>query len=234
MQQYNVGLVVIGKLGKAMMTHWEKNNIKIGVFHPLKTKVEHFVQQYQNGYSLTDSELRELDVLILALPAMNVIPFITNLFSDRNLPIPTHIINMATALDTKDIKAKFPSLNIHGVKYMGHSKDLLEHGNGLFITESPLPKHIDDIYQYLGQLKIDSESLLTEVNKLATYFAVKTALDIESEFAKRGLSPEYVKRALTSIAPEVIRGYCEGSLGHFAKEIVKEIQGKEHNDPKRK
>ncbi|MCQ6279415.1 hypothetical protein [Bacillus sp. EB600] len=50
------------------------------------------------------------------------------------------------------------------------------------------------------------------------------AIEIETEFAKRGFSAEYVKRALTSIAPEVIRSYNEGSLGNFAKEIVKEIQ----------
>ncbi|MCQ6279414.1 hypothetical protein [Bacillus sp. EB600] len=61
------------------MTYGNKNKIKIGAFHPEKTKAEKFVQQFQNGYLLAEDELIELDVLLLALPAMEVIPFITSL-----------------------------------------------------------------------------------------------------------------------------------------------------------
>lgn len=225
--QLKIGLVGIGKLGTAMMTHWDKDNIKVGVYHPVLSKAQHFVGEFSNSYCLTESELRQLDVLILALPATGVIPFISSLYSESNSTSSTLLINMATALDTKEIKAKFPNLNVLGVKYMGHSRDLMEHGNGLFITDGPLPEHIEELYQFLGALKIDTEQVLTDVNKLATYLAIKAAIEIEDEFTKRGFSSHYTKRALTSLAPEVIRGYCEGNLGHFAKEIVKEIKGEE-------
>lgn len=225
MKPNKVGLVGIGRLGKALLTHWEKHHIKIGVYHPSESKLKPFLQQFSNSYRVTEIELLELDMLILALPAATVIPFIANLYSNNKSPSIPPIINMATALETKDVKAKFPDLNVHGVKYMGHAKDLEEHGKGLFITETPLPHHIENLYQYLGQIKIDQERELLEVNQLATFYAIKAALEIESEFAKKGLSPDYVKRALTSLAPEVIRGYCEGTLGHFAKEIVNEIKG---------
>jgi pyrroline-5-carboxylate reductase len=225
-KQLNVGLVGLGKLGSALMTHWDKNKIKIGIYHPSKTKIQHFVEQYPNSFCLTENALNEVDVLILALPAKTVIPFLDNLLkSPLESPTPSLIINMATALETKEIKAKYPELNVIGLKYMGHSRDLMEHGNGLFITEQTLPKEIEELFQYLGRIKIDTENCLTEVNKLATYLAIKAAIDIEREFAKRGLPHQYVNRALTSLAPEVIRGYCEGSLGHFAQEIVKEIKG---------
>lgn len=225
MKQCGVGLVGLGKLGAALMRHWNRNQIKIGIYHPLEAKVQDFLEQFPNSYGLTVNELRHLEILILALPAPNVIPFISHLYIKENTPPSTTIINMATALDTKEVKAMFPSLNVLGVKYMGHAKDLMEHGNGLFITENTLPKQIEDLFKYLGQIKIDHESCLTEVNKLATYLAIQAAIHIESEFAKKGYSPKYVNRALSSIAPEVIRGYCEGSLGHFASEIVKEIKG---------
>jgi pyrroline-5-carboxylate reductase len=225
MDQLKVGLVGIGKLGAGMMTHWNKHHIKIGIYHPTRTKVEQFIEQFSNGYGLVESELKELDVLIVALPATSVVPFISNLFSEQNSPSSPLLINMATALHTKEIKAQFPALNIIGVKYMGHSRDLFEHGNGLFITENPLPKSVEDLYQYIGKIQIDTENVLTEVNKLATYLAIKAAIEIESEFTKKGFSPEYVRRALTSLAPEVIRGYSEGNLGHFAQEIVNEIKG---------
>jgi hypothetical protein len=222
----NIGLVGIGKLGTAMMTHWDKHNIRMGIYHPSEIKTQHFVEQFPNSFSLTEGALSKVEVLILALPAKTVIPFLDNLLkSSLDSHKPSFIINMATALNTKEIKAQYPDLNVIGLKYMGHSRDLMEHGNGLFITEGSLPKEIAKLFQFLGKIKIDSENGLIEVNKLATSLAIKAAIDIEREFAKRGLPPEYINRALTSLAPEVIRGYCEGSLGHFAQEIVREIKG---------
>jgi hypothetical protein len=230
MKHKRIGLVGIGKLGAALITHWNRKKIAIGVFHPAKKKAENFAQQYENSYLLNEDRLHELDVLILALPATEVIPFISSLELLSKSQQKPYIINMATNLSTKEIFAKYPDLKVHGVKYMGHWKDLLEHGNGLFISETALPPTIEELYQELGEVKIDSENCLTEVNKLATYFALKTAIDIEHEFANRGLSPVFLKRALTSLAPEVIRSYSEGSLGHFAKEIVQEIKAENASD----
>lgn len=224
MIQQSIGIAGIGKLGKAIMTHWNRKKIAIGVYHPVQKKAENFYQQYENSYILNKDTLHELDVLILALPATEVIPFISSIKLTSKSQQTPYIINMATNLSTKEISAKYSDLKVHGVKYMGHWKDLLEHGNGLFISETALPPTIEELYQELGDVKIDSENCLTEVNKLATYLALKTAINIESEFANRGLSPVYLKRALSSLAPEVIRSYSEGSLGHFAKEIVREIK----------
>ncbi|MCQ6273669.1 hypothetical protein JMM81_01595 [Bacillus sp. V3B] len=219
-----VGLVGIGKLGSAMMKHWDQNKASIGVYHPVASKTEAFIQPFQNGYVLTERELGDLDIFILALSAKDIIPFIDELVSENRPLSKTHIINMATALNTNDIRNKFPSLKLSGVKYMGHARDLLKNGNGLFITESNLPQEIEDLFQLLGRIKMDREERLIQVNKLATGYAVKAAIEIETVFTEQGLSDEYVQRALTSIAPEVMRSYSQGTLGHFALDIVKEIQ----------
>ncbi|MEH7303423.1 NAD(P)-binding domain-containing protein [Neobacillus drentensis] len=228
MKPIKVGLIGLGKLGTAMLTHWDQQRQSIGLYHPNRTKAEQCVQNYQSSYLLKEEDLSEVDVLILALPAMEVIPFISRLKLQSNMKHSPFLINMATNLPTNKIITEFPFLKVHGIKYMGHAKDLLEHGNGLFISETVLPPIIEEFYQFIGKIIIDSENCLKEVNKLATYFSLKTAIHLENEFTKRGLSPEYLKRALTSLAPEVIRSYSEGSLGHFAKEIVKEI--KEENE----
>lgn len=230
MGNYKVGLAGIGKLGTAMMNHWNQNNIKIGVYHPDQTKAADFVHQFRNCFQLEESELNDLDLLILALPANAIIPFITGLSQPDNTAHSPCFINMATTLYTNEITKVFPSLSIFGLKYMGHARDLLEHGNGLFITETVIPKQIEELFLYLGKIKRDSENCLAEVNKLATFYAVKMATKVENEFSKRGYPIEYVKRALTSISPEVIRSYSEGSMGHFAREIAKEIQQKREQD----
>ncbi|MCM3690731.1 hypothetical protein [Neobacillus niacini] len=224
MKKVKVCLVGIGKLGKALMEHWNSANLSIGVYHPSITKTEDFVQHYQNSYLLTPGKFNEIDVFILALPAKEVIPFISNEMIKVQPISSINIVNMATAINTNDLKNSFPSLNVFGVKYMGQWRDLLENGNGLFITEAALPKQIEDLFLPLGQVKIDLENNLIKVNRLATYHALKTAIAIEKVMTKYQYSPEYSKRALTSLAPEVIRSYSNGTLGHFAKEILKEIE----------
>ncbi|MEK4030561.1 NAD(P)-binding domain-containing protein [Pseudobacillus sp. FSL P4-0506] len=219
-----VGLIGIGKLGMAMMKHWSDSNQTVAVYHPDKLKAEKFVQHYQHGQVLMEKDLLNLDILVLALPAKEVIPFIEQFIAKEIGTSSMHVVNMATTLYTKEVKHKFPHLSIYGVKFMGHSRELLERGNGLFIAESPLPSSIQKIFQFLGEIKQDSEERLVQVNKLATYHAVKTALDIEREFTKKELDIKYVERALTSIAPEVLRSYSEGTLGHFGREVAAELQ----------
>jgi pyrroline-5-carboxylate reductase len=223
-KQAKVCLVGIGKLGKALMEHWNKTNIPIGVYHPTLAKAEQFVLHYQNSHIVPQKGFKEINVFILALPAKEIIPFISNEIVKTHSLSSIYMINMATALNTQEIKNNFPSLNVVGVKYMGHSTDLLENGNGLFITEASLPNHIEELFLPLGKVIIDHEDHLIKVNRLATYYALKTAMGIEKEFAKKQFSDEYVERALTSLTPEVIRSYSNGTLGHFAKEIIKEIE----------
>lgn len=216
-----IGLAGIGKLGTAMMTQWHKSNLSIGFYHPDRSKAEQFAEKFPNGRPLTDDELKQMDVILLALPAGKVISFIESMF-----PVESSIdfINMATALSTNSIRGRFPSCKVYGLKYMGHSRDLMENGNGLFISEDQLPDPIVDLFKPLGEIVKDSEDRLSEINKLATFFAVKTAVEIEDDFIRKNYPPAYIKRALASLAPEVIRSYSEGTLGHFAQEIVNEIQ----------
>ncbi|GLB60517.1 NAD(P)-binding domain-containing protein [Cytobacillus sp. NCCP-133] len=222
MKNLKIGLAGIGKLGTAMMAHWQKANIEIGVYHPNRMKAQQFIQRFPNGHLLAELELRDLDILLLAVPAGKVIPFIESMAAIDDSSI--SFINMATSLPTREISEKFPAYSVYGVKYMGHSRDLLEHGNGLFITGNQLPNEVMALFNPLGKIEIDREERLVGVNKLATYYAVKIAVEIENEFTKQGYPPSYIKRVLTSLAPEVIRSYSQGNLGHFAQEIVKEIR----------
>lgn len=224
-----VGLAGIGKLGTAMMKQWSQKGRAVGVYHPDKQKAEEFTRHYQDGYVVMKKEFSDLDVLILALPAKEIMPFIVKLLAENVSLSQMKIINMASALHTKEIQNKLPNLSILGVKFMGHAKDLLERGNGLFISESLLPAEIAGIFSDLGRMKLDSEEQLLQVNKLATYYAVKAALEIEKGFAERGLAAEYTERALASLAPEVMRSYSEGTLGHFGKEIARDLKS-EHTD----
>ncbi|WLD94392.1 hypothetical protein [Alkalihalobacillus sp. AL-G] len=224
MSQTQIGMAGIGRLGIAMMKHWCDCQIPVGIYHPDHTKAANFIARYPNGYVINEDEIHELDAFVLAVPADKIIPFISQCVS-RNIAIQnTYILNMATALKTSEVSSRFPDLNIASMKFMGHSNDLFENGNGLFITEHIVPDEILDIFRVIGKVKQGNEEIVSKVNKLATYQAVKAAIELEKVFDEKNLPPEYKNRALTSLLPEVIRSYSKGNLGHFAQEIVNEIK----------
>ncbi|MFG6119961.1 NAD(P)-binding domain-containing protein [Thalassobacillus sp. B23F22_16] len=218
MAKSRIGLAGIGKLGRAMMNHWYRQEVSLGIFHPEQQKVKSFINDYPNGYQV--KAISELDIVLLALPADAIIPFLHHHKNTETL-----FINMATSLMTEDIKNAFPDVHLAGLKFMGHATDLQEHGNGLFISEQTLPDSLIGLFQKVGSIENDNEEVVINVNKLATYHAVKAAVEIEEQFEKKGLPAKYKERAWRSLAPEVIRSYSEGKLGHFGQEVVKEVKG---------
>lgn len=223
MQNIKIGLVGIGRLGRAMIKGWQKNGISFGVYHPNEEKAIQFIEPLNQAFLVRESDLNDLDILILALPAKQIAPFIHSIANNSSATRPI-MVNMATTVLTKELERELPAIQLYGVKFMGHAQDLFEHGDGLFITETPLPKEIEQLFTSLGEVKIESEDTLAEINKLATYHAMKAAIEMEAVLLDKKLPEAYINRALSSIAPEIIRGYRQGNFGHFAKEMIKEIK----------
>ncbi len=226
------GIAGIGKLGTAIMKQLDLRGTYIGFYHPNQKKMDAFAQTFPQHFPLTKTEIAELDFLLLALPANQIAPFVTELASSQiSLKKPV-FVNLATVMNTADLRKQFPDLKWVGIKYMGHSEDLLQRGNGLFIMEqntspSPEEQSVHQFFSQLGQVCIDSESTLEEVNKLATYHAIKAAKELEEALRKAGYPKEYVTRALLSISPEVIRSYANDTLGHFGRMIAAQLNRRE-------
>lgn len=230
------GLVGIGKLGQALLKQIEDCGLSVGVYHPDKEKIAAVQQKYPHSRSMTLEELPSLDFLILALPAQQIIPFITKLQSeDVNLQKPI-IVNMATSILTVTLKQQNSNLNWMGMKFMGHAEDLFLYGNGLFITEENVnfpreSKMIIEFFSQFGKIAIDNENILENVNKVATFHAIRAAKELQTELLKAGLPTEYVNRAITAIAPQVMRSYSLGTLSHFGQMIAKQIdEGKQDSN----
>ena len=223
MENVKIGLVGIGRLGRAMMKLWQQEGISIGVYHPNEEKAAQFIEPFDHAYVVRENDLNDLDIGILALPAKQIISFIKSIDQSSFSPKPI-MINMATTVLTRDLEKEFPDLELYGVKFMGHAQDLFEHGEGLFITEKRLPKKIEQLYIALGKVRTESESTLVEINKLATYHGLKAAIEIESIFLDKNIPEDYINQALGSIVPEIIRGYRQGNYGHFAMEMIKQIK----------
>lgn len=234
MEQEKWGIVGTGNLGGAILTQLAKENRFIRYYHPDAQKAAAIAKAYPGHTSISHEELASLDFLILALPADRVVPFVRDLIDGGHSLGSVTLINMATVLSTAELKNEFPDVNGLGMKFMGHSADLRERGNGLFVTEPSETLGLQQekairFFEQLGQVLIDREAVVEEVNVLATRVAVKAALDLERAIREGGYRQEYALRALVSIAPEVMRSYVSGTMGHFARQIVEQLKNKENS-----
>ncbi|MBM7552105.1 hypothetical protein [Thalassobacillus pellis] len=221
MTNIKVGLAGIGKLGSAMIKLWEKTNTPIGIYHPSRERITTFIDSHPNCFPI---EIKECDYLFLAIPANCIYPFMTEILSYQEIPYDTIFINMATSLNTDELKKAYPDLNIQGLKFMGHAADLRTNGNGLFLSEEEFTKDFMKFFNPIGKIEKGSEGMVTHVNKLATYQAVKASIELEKAFKEQKLPDRYKERALSSLFPEVVKAYSKGQLGHFAEDILKELK----------
>lgn len=215
-----IGLAGVGRLGTALLSH---NDQSIGIYHYKRKSAEEFSAKFHGCYPISLEGVSHLDYLILTLPPAqvnSVVQQIVNLKSAH----PTTIINMATALSTDQLRQHYPQLHFIGVKYMGNAASLKERGNGLFIAEQPLPDELHEFYKQAGKVVRDDESIVQEVNEMATEVALKAAVDMKEQARKKGLHEHYVNAAFEIIAPEVLRAFHKGQLGGFAREILDKIK----------
>ncbi|WP_419877635.1 NAD(P)-binding domain-containing protein [Brevibacillus centrosporus] len=228
MEQEKWGIVGIGTLGGAILKQLSNGKPNIGFYHPNAEKAAGIAQANPGHQSLTVEELDSFDFLILALPADRLVPFVQSLLDSGLSLTRVTLINMATVVKTAELNRQFPQLRFLGMKFMGHAVDLRERGNGLFITEpnerfASVQERAIRFFEHVGQVIVDKEDVVEEVNSLATRIAVKAAFELEHAIREGGYRQEYASRALVSVAPEVMRAYASGTMGHFARKIVEQL-----------
>ncbi|WP_134699748.1 NAD(P)-binding domain-containing protein [Ammoniphilus sp. YIM 78166] len=219
------GIVGIGKIGRALTHQLQSTGITLSFFHPNPLKAESFKEDFPYTEALSKNELSSVSVLLLALPAHGIIPFLHELKSEGISLQHTLLVNLATVMPTPTLRAEFPELDWLGLKFMGHSEDLRLHGNALFVADAQTAqgekaKQTIQLFEQIGKVIIDDESVVEKLNKLATYHAIKAAKELEKELQSLGYPREYQDRAIAAIAPEVMRSYVQGTMGHFAKTIA--------------
>ncbi len=219
------GIVGIGKIGRAITHQLQNTGITLSFFHPNPQKAEVFKRDFPYSEALSKNELSSVSVLLLALPAHGIIPFIHALKNEGISLNHTLLVNLATVIPTQTLRVEFPDLEWLGLKFMGHSEDLRLHGNALFVADTQTAQgekaqQTIQLFEQIGKVTLDDESVVEKLNKLATYHAIKAAKELEKELQSLGYPKEYEARAIASIAPEVMRSYVEGTMGHFAKTIA--------------
>ncbi|WP_102346235.1 NAD(P)-binding domain-containing protein [Bacillus sp. Marseille-P3661] len=212
-------MVGIGRLGRALMSQWDKIDEEIGIFHPSDDKVKSFTAHFNKAVPICGKKLTDMKTIILALPAAQVSKFIQQSHYSH-----VTYVNMATALNTAQLQKEFPDIQIVSMKFVGHAQDLYVNGDGYFITESYVPEHVKSLFSTIGLVKKGDPEIVNQINKWATYYGIKAAVELETHLKGKHFDDKLINRALSSITPEVIKSYQKGDLGHFAQTVAKEVK----------
>jgi pyrroline-5-carboxylate reductase len=218
------GTAGIGKLGTALITQWLQQDLQTGLYHPDAEKAKAAAKKL-SAKVLKRDDLAKLDYLVLALPADQILPFVKELKEDGVQLEKPVLINMATKQETGELRETYPELKWASVKFIGHAESLKRDGDGLFITEER-DEYLRDRFSCIGKVETAAEDTAEKVNKLATSQAVLAALKLEKQMEEEGWNDVYIKHALRSLLPEVIRAYADGKLGHFGRKIAEEMDEK--------
>jgi len=220
------GIAGIGHLGEALAQQLERAGVHVCAYHPNLQRRTKFASDFKEVKAVDFAELLKLPTVLLALPAEAIQPFLKKAQKEIS-PNNTQpkFVSLSTLIDTKELQNEFSNFQIYGVKMIGHANYLYEHGEGVFVTETPLEtegfQEIQFLFEQVGTLFEDNEEVVREVNGLAVRKIIEACITFENE--TKNYPNEYSKKAMDTIFPNTMRLYREGSFDGFMLKIMDEI-----------
>ena len=220
------GIAGIGHLGKALTQQFEEADVQIHTYHPTLERRAKFVKEFKKAKAVNFSELLSQPIVLLTLPAEKIPIFLKNAQEEiSSNSIPPIFVNLSSLVHTKELRNEFPYFQIYGIKMVGHADYLYEHGNGVFLTETPLnTENFQDIrylFEKIGRLFEDNEDVVKKINGLAIRNIIEACVKFEDE--AKGYSRVYREKAMESIFPNTMRLYKEGSFDGFMLKVMEEM-----------
>ncbi|MBD2844952.1 hypothetical protein IDH44_07105 [Paenibacillus sp. IB182496] len=169
----------------------------------------------------TAGQLREAHIVCLALPAHALIAAYRELAPQLRPDV--LLLNPATMLDTDEARAA-GSHEWTACKLLGSVKALADGGTGLVVTDSEQARlRLEPLLTPLGPVTTGEEHWVRDCNTIATCAALEAALRIADGIRALGLPDSFAYTAQTMVARGVIQSYADGTLGHFARDILAQV-----------
>jgi len=220
------GIAGIGHLGKALTQQFDEVEVQVHAYHPTPQRRIKFADNFKEVKPVSFSELLNLPIVLLALPAESIQTFLKN--AQKEIPtdnVPPIFVNLSSLVDTEKLQNEFPDFQIYGVKMIGHADYLYEYGNGVFLTETSLDtKGFQDIrlmFEKIGRLFKDNEDVVRKVNGLAIKNIIQACVNFKEE--TKDYPSDYREKAMDTIFPNTMRLYREGSFDGFMLKIMDEM-----------
>lgn len=177
------------------------------------------------GYSTDLRDAAQCDIVALALPptaCQEVLEPICPVMAPGSI-----ILNFSTKwVIPQNQKDCYPHLHLVESKLLGSAIGLSKGLKAVMVVSECTPEVLGHIRENMPKLtfEVGPWEKVSFLNARATRAAFSGLLALEKELAEEGLSKELVKSLTGCLMPGCLVSYTNGTLGHFAQEIVDELK----------
>lgn len=222
-----VAIVGTGRMGEAIATHIY-SDVELTLLNRGSKQGKELAQTLHAHYSTDFSVLNQVDVILCCVPQGMTDKVIRK--ASRYASTGTIIINCSTKAWIKDeVKKEHHQLHYVEAKIIGHAGSIKAGKRAYVIAEADedVRDNVTDIFSPLAEVVFDDPALVEKLNKVATEVGIKAAVQLDQQVRDKKLSPEIKQILLENVCAGVMSAYARDDLGHFAKQIVEDLNSKE-------
>ncbi|BBB90866.1 MAG TPA: NAD(P)-binding domain-containing protein [Methylomusa anaerophila] len=221
------GLIGVGRMGKVLASRLSAH-ADVLIYDRDGVKLNEVADELGLMAANDLAEIASLGTVVLVVPDREVISCI----KDFNLlKRPLHVINVATNV-AQHVLEETAAKHVRciGVKFVAHAREMaLGSEPVIIVNEWPveLTMLAAEIFAPVGKIIIGQADQVSLINTKAVEMALTAAVEIEEALTKEHYyDPDIIKSAIRQVAAGALKGYADGDLGPFAREIVQAIRAK--------
>ncbi|AIC93563.1 NAD(P)-binding domain-containing protein [Shouchella lehensis] len=225
MEKQRIAIIGTGRMGKAIATqvhsHFQLTLLNRG------SKQGQELAAYLNVAYSTDFRCLNAMNLILCCVPQDATASVLNSIAQHASPN-TIIMNCSTkAWIDKEIKQAYSKLHFVEAKIIGHATSI-EAGKQAAIvadaTSKSVQEGVSSLFCPFATVLFEHPAVVEKVNQIATQIGIRAAVTLEQEVEREKLPPFIKEVLIDNVCAGVMSAYVRNDLGHFAKQIVADLQ----------
>ncbi|MDV2686386.1 NAD(P)-binding domain-containing protein [Alkalihalophilus lindianensis] len=219
-----VVIIGSGRLSRALLTLIHCDDVR--VYGRNTETVKDLVDQFPLAKQANKDDLNKAEMIIICLPKNAYMPFFEEHLEELSKNV--LIVHFATALMEEQVRPLIGGRGLLPCKLVGHAKQMLLDGEGLFAVPSAydeLRVKIEKLFPSITFISLKEEEVLA-ANQLATEETMKMIARLEKRARELKLPDRVTAQVERQIIPGVVHSYLDDDLGGFAKEIAKRLKEK--------
>ncbi|MED4126938.1 NAD(P)-binding domain-containing protein [Shouchella miscanthi] len=227
MEKQRVAIIGTGRMGKAIATQIH-SYFQLTLLNRGSKQGKELAAYLKVAYSTDFRCLNTMNLILCCVP-QDATTSVLNRIAHYASPN-TIIMNCSTkAWVDKELKQAYSKLHFVEAKIIGHATSI-EAGKQAAIfadaTSKGVQEDISSLFSPFATVVFEHPAVVEKLNQVATEIGIQAAVTVEQKVEGENLSPFIKEVLIDNVCAGVMSAYVHNDLGHFAKQIVADLQGR--------
>lgn len=221
-----IGIIGIGRLGSALAKRLAPH-CSLLLSDSFLGKARQMAKILNADFGNTRYLSEKADMILLAVPPEEICPLVEK--EEAFLKEGTVLVNLATSLDTHEIKAclKRQDIRVIGLKPITQAYALAHGHPSIFVTsceEEGLREKLTPLLREIGEIVVGNDMLVKEINAEATRWGLKLFLSLQDKLKSMNVPQNFIDVAIKTVAVGTILDYPTDGPNSYIEERLKELK----------